>query len=724
MRRLDEGLRLGHRLTLVSAPAGFGKTTLLSDWIRQTDRPAAWLSLDEGDNDPTRFLAYLIAALQGIDPAFGQAVQAWLQTPELAPLESLLPALVNDIASTPCPFIMVLDDYHVIKVAPIHQVVSFLLDHLPPSERGMHLVVATRVDPPLPIARLRAREQLTELHMADLRFNPGEALAFLNKVMGLALTTQQTGALERRTEGWVTGLQLAALSLRGCDDVPAFIEGFTGSHRYILDYLGGEVLQQQSGSVRSFLLQTAILDRLTAPLCDAVVAGMHLDAGPNSSQVMLEYLEHNNLFVVPLDDERRWYRYHSLFADLLRQRLWRERRELVPELHRRASEWYEQNGLILEAVSYALSSGNQARAADLIERTAGTTLIRGEIRTLRGWLDGLPDELMRSRPQLGVLYAWALALSGELERIEPFLEHVDVQHVPGEVAAVRAYVASLRDDLPRATQLAHQAKWFSRGLAAVTSGMTPLSSGDPAAAVQALSEAVRLNQAAGTPYLVVIATTTLGEALQMQGRLHEAAEMQRQALQVVSQTEGGPAPFTGMAYVGLSRLLYEWDDLDGALRYAEKGIELSKASGIAEAIPVREDMSTVRVRVIKSDDESLTLHYLDPLGTLAIRTRNGQVELALHLDEALPAYVRDKFTFLNEIPAATPSGTPTPPLTDVPIATPTPTATPTATQTPTSTPTPRPPAPTATPRPPTPAPPPATPPAAPSNLTALAVSSS
>jgi LuxR family maltose regulon positive regulatory protein len=593
IQRLEEGLHLNHRLTLASAPAGFGKTTLLSDWLRQTDRPVAWLSLDEGDNDPTRFLAYLVAALQGIDPAIGQTAQAELQSPEPPPMEPMLTSLVNDIAAAPEPFILVLDDYHVIDVASIHKVVSFLLDHLPPSERAMHFVIATRADPPLPIARLRARGQLTEVHVADLRFSPGEVEAFLTEVMGLSLTTGQIAALERRTEGWATGLQLAALSLRGCDDVPAFVKGFTGSHRYILDYLGGEVLQRQSDGVRSFLLRTAILDRLTAPLCDAVIERANLDLELDSSQAILEYLEGNNLFVVPLDDERRWYRYHHLFADLLRQRLRRERRDLVPELHRRASEWYERNGLIPEAVSHALTSGNVARAADLIEWTAWTTLIRGEIRTLRGWLDRLPDELARSRPQLGVLYAWALALSGELESIEPFFESVDVQIVSGEVAAVRAYVASLRDELPRATDLAHQVfeylperKWFSRGIAAVILGMAPLSSGDPAAAVQALTEAVRLSQAAGPAYLAVIATTMLGEALQMQGRLHEAAEIQRQALQLASQTDDGPAPSAGMAYVGLSRLLYEWDDLDGAMRQAEKGIELSKAGGLVEAIPV------------------------------------------------------------------------------------------------------------------------------------------
>jgi LuxR family maltose regulon positive regulatory protein len=586
IQKLDEGLHLGHRLTLASAPAGFGKTTLLSDWLRQADRLVAWLSLDEGDNDPTRFLAYLIAALQGIDPTIGRTAEVELQSPEPLPLESLLTSLVNEIAATPEPCILVLDDYHLIEAAAIHKVVSFLLDRLPPAEQGIHLVIATRADPPLPIARLRAQGQISELHAADLRFSSDEMGVFLNEVMELSLETGQIAALERRTEGWVTGLQLAALSLRGCDDVPAFIKGFTGSHRYILDYLTEEVLSRQSEDVRAFLVQTAILDRLTGPLCDQVTER-------TDSQNVLEALEAANLFTIPLDEDRRWYRYHHLFADLLRQRLWREMRDFVPELHRRASEWCEHNGLISEAVSHALASGNVERAADLIEWIAWTTLIRGEIRTLRGWLDRLPDELTRSRPQLGVLYAWALALSGESEGIEPFFRSVDVQNVPGEVAAVRAYVASLHDELPQAAELAHhvfehlpERKWFSRGIAATILGMVPLSNGDPAAAVQALTEAVRLSQAAGRTYLTVIATTMLGEALQMQGRLHEAAKTQRQALQLASLTHDGPAPFASMAYVGLSRLLYEWDDLDGAMRHAEKGIELSKTGGLVEAVPV------------------------------------------------------------------------------------------------------------------------------------------
>ncbi len=370
------------------------------------------------------------------------------------------------------------------------------------------------------------------------------------------------------------------------------MRAFTGSHRYILDYLGDEVLRQQPDDVRQFLLQTAILERLTAPLCDAVLEGTELDLKPGDSQATLEYLEGNNLFIVPLDDERRWYRYHHLFADLLRHRLRREKPDLVPELHRRASEWYEANELLPEAVSHALASGDLERAADLIEWTAWTTLIRGEIGTLRGWLDRLPEKLTRSRPQLGVLHAWALAFVGDMESIEPYLLGVDVQQVPGEVAALRAYVASLQDEMPQATDLAQQVfehlperKWFSRGIAAVILGLAPLNSGDPAAAVQALGEAVRLSQAAGPTFLTSFATTMLGEALQMQGRLHEAAETHRQALQMASEEGSQPAPFASLAHVGLSRLLYEWNDLDGAWHHAEKGIELCRLGGLVEVIP-------------------------------------------------------------------------------------------------------------------------------------------
>jgi LuxR family maltose regulon positive regulatory protein len=621
--RLDSGLQ--GLLTLVSAPAGFGKTTLLAEWLSQTSRPVAWLSLDVGDNDPVRFFTYLLAALEGVDPEIGQGIRPMLQAPQRFSWEPLLTSLLNDITRTLEPVILVLDDYHLIESAPVHEIVSFLVDHLPPSGRGpstggLHLVIVTRADPPLPIARLRARGQLAELHVADLRFGPGEARTFLNEVMGLALESGQIAALERRTEGWIAGLQLAALalqgtiSMRGREDVAGFVEAFTGSHRYILDYLTEEVLNRETEERQAFLLQTSILERLCGPLCDAVRFGFveppssssrtavrfgtdditlqgdrHI---PVDSQAILESLAAANLFIVPLDQERRWYRYHHLFADLLRQRLQRERPDLLPELHRRASQWYEANGLIPEAVSHALASDGLERAADLIEWTGWSLLIRGEVRTLRGWLDRLPDELTRYRPQLGILYAWSLALTGDGERVEPFLQGVDLEQVPGEVAAVRAYVASLHDEMSLATRLARQvfyhlpeSKWFSRGMAALVLGMAPLNSGEPAAAIQALSEAIRLSQAGGRTYLAFIATTMLAEALQMQGRLHEAQGTQQQALQLAAGGSDRPAPFVGLAHVGLSRLFYEWDDLESAQREAEKGVELCRLGGLVEPLP-------------------------------------------------------------------------------------------------------------------------------------------
>jgi LuxR family maltose regulon positive regulatory protein len=610
--RLNEGL--SGKLTLISAPAGFGKTTLVADWLQQLERPSAWISLDEGDNDPVRLCAYVLAALHMIEPGTGQRSQAMLQAPQPPPQELLLTCLANDVAEIGQQFVLVLDDYHLIEASSIHEAITFLLDHLPPQ---MHLVLTSRADPPLPIALLRGRGQLCELYAADLRFSPDEAAAFLNEVMRLDLPAEQVAALERRTEGWITGLQLAALSIRGREDPSAFIAAFTGSQRYVLDYLTDEVLNQQPEEIQRFLLETAMLDRLTGSLCDHVRFGfaeppsssagtaVRLDfAEPPSSsagtavaqgadsQQLLEVLEASNLFLVPLDEERRWYRYHRLFADLLRQRVQREKGDLVPELHRRASKWYEQNGFVPEAVGHALEAGDDERAADLIEWTAWTTVMRGEVRTLRGWLDSLPEELMRSRPQLGMLYAWALALGGELESVEPYLQGVDLQQVPGEVAAVRAYVASLHDETSLATEFAQQVfeylperKWFSRGMAAVILGNDALISGNPAAAIQALTKTIRLSEAAGRTYLAVFARGILGEALQMQGRLHEAANIQRRALELASSEGGTPAPSAGFSYIGLSRLHYEWDDLDSAMHNAEQGIEIIELGGLVEAIP-------------------------------------------------------------------------------------------------------------------------------------------
>ena len=387
VERLNEGMH--GRLTLVSAPAGFGKTTLISEWLAGCERPVAWLSLDAGDGDPARFLAYLASALQTIDENYGKGLLAVLNTPQPQPppIESLLTGLLNEISTIPNNFVIVLDDYHVIDSSPVDQALNFLVEHQPPQ---MHLVIATREDPPLPLARLRAHGQLTEVRAADLRFTPAEAAHFLNRIVGLNLRDVDIAALEARTEGWIAGLQLAALSMQGRADAAGFIKSFTGSHHFVLDYLVEEVLKQQSESIQTFLLRTSILDRLCGPLCDAVLCS------PSASgQETLDYLERTNLFIVPLDSERRWYRYHHLFGDLLRQRLGQSLRpEAIAEDHIRASEWYEINSLMLEAFHHATAANDVERAERLIGSKEMPLHLRDVATAVLDWLASLPTTVL------------------------------------------------------------------------------------------------------------------------------------------------------------------------------------------------------------------------------------------------------------------------------------------------------------------------------------------
>jgi len=364
LERLNEGVH--GKLTLISAPAGFGKTTLVSEWVAGIEQPTAWLSLDEGENDPTRFITYLVAALQTLAPSIGEGVLSALQSPQPPPIEALLVALLNDLSTIQDPFVLVLDDYHLLDSQAIDQVLTSLVERLPPH---MHLVIATREDPRLPLARLRARGYLTEVRAADLRFTSAEAAAFLDQVMGLSLSAADIARLSRRTEGWIAGLQLAAISMQGQQDTAVFIRTFTSSHHFVMDYLVEEVLGQQSERVQTFLLRTSILDRFCAPLCDAVVRD------PSAiGRETLDYLERANLFLVPLDNERRWYRYHHLFAELLRLRLQQSTGSstgdegiTIAELHRRASQWYEDNGLEMEAFHHAVAAQDVERAARLVE---------------------------------------------------------------------------------------------------------------------------------------------------------------------------------------------------------------------------------------------------------------------------------------------------------------------------------------------------------------------
>ena len=581
VQRLDEASQQGQKLLLVSASAGYGKTTLVTEWLRGIQTRTTWLSLDRTDNDPARFLAYLIAALQQIDEHIGENTQAMLQSPQPLPPEVMLTALVNEIASAPTSFILVLDDYHVIEALPIHQQLDFLVEHQPPR---MHLVIITREDPPLPLARLRARGQMVEIRQDDLRFSPEESSDFLRRVMGLNLTGDDITALERRTEGWIAGLQLAALSMQGLDDsseyTPSdFIDAFTGSSHYILDYLIEEVFERQPVEVQDFLLRTSILDRLSGSLCDAV-------AGRSGSAALLERLEHANLFIIPLDQSRTWYRYHQLFAELLRQRLHATAALAENELHRLASGWFAAQGFLPEAIHHALAACDWEQAADLIRDNSVMLLRRGELITLLGWLKSLPDEVVYELPELCRDYGWALTLTGQLDAAESYLCQAEAtvavdDPLLGTILVAQAYNLRARGDnllaiesAQRALSLLPQADYLSRSLVALTLGLAHWNLGEYREAEQAFMEVDQAAQQSRNHYARMTALTYLGVIQGVYGRLHRAAELCRQVIQL-----GEKSPPVAPAHIELGALLYEWNDLEAATHHLQIGIELSQRTG-------------------------------------------------------------------------------------------------------------------------------------------------
>jgi len=577
--RLDRVLDPGCKLGLVSAPAGYGKTTLLSAWAAHCGSNAciAWVSLGQGDNTAVDFWAYVIAALWAIHADMRKGDGDVHEPLQAAPSEAALVALINQMAQVTAPVVLVIDDYHVIDAPAIHRALAFFLENMP---RHMHVVLATRADPPLPIPRLRGRGQLVELYESDLRFEPDEAAEFLERVVGLRLRAHDLAVLEQRTEGWVAGLQLAAISMRGHEDISAFVQAFAGSHRYIFDYLADEVLRQQTAEVQAFLLQTAILDRLSGELCDAVRGHTGRTGGFANSQAVLEYLEGNNLFIVPLDEERRWFRYHHLFADLLRQRLQRSWPERLPALHGRASAWYEQQGQTTQAIGHALAAQDFGRAADLAERVGWSMLIRGACTTLLGWLDALPAALVRSRPQLGVFRAWCLTVTGQGNRADRSLSDFDGQ-VQTEAAAVLAYSASLKGDPRGGVRFARQAleqlaedATTLRGFLSMNLGIALYECGDVAPAGCALNQAIVLSHATDQIELALAATATLGHVQETQGQLSQAVATHRKVLDLGLARDDGPPPVVGMANLGIAEVLYEWNDLEQALRQVNRGFEL------------------------------------------------------------------------------------------------------------------------------------------------------
>jgi LuxR family maltose regulon positive regulatory protein len=607
IERLNEGLH--RKLTLISAPAGFGKTTLVSDWVAGCARPAAWLSLDEGDNDPTRFLAYLVAALQtltlsgdasaspvegiaarqGTVGNIGEGVLGVLQSPQPPPTESILTALLNEITTIPDKFVLVLDDYHVIDEKPVDNALTFTLEHLPPQ---MHLVIATREDPQLPLARLRGRGQLTELRAAELRFTPSEAAEFLNQVMGLDLSVEDIAALETRTEGWIAGLQLAAISMHGHKDAASFIQSFTGSHHFVMDYLVEEVLGQQSEGVQTFLLRTSILDRMCGPLCDAVL----LDPSASGGET-LEYLQQANLFIVPLDNERRWYRYHHLFADLLRQRLHQsaasskgDERGGVSELNIRASQWYEEAGLEIEAFHHATAANDFERAERLIEGKGMPLHFRGAVAPVLNWLESLPTTVLDAWPSLWTAFASTLLVTGQATRVELTLQAAEAalqgaepdgktQDLVGRIAAIRATLAASQNQVEtiiaqsrRALEYLHPNNLAFRTSTAWKLGFAYQLQGDRAAASQAYTEVISIGQASGNTIFTLMATIGLGILQEGENQLHQAAQTYRSILQLFGDQ---PLPFASEAYLGLARICYEWNDLDAAQQHAQQSVQLA-----------------------------------------------------------------------------------------------------------------------------------------------------
>jgi LuxR family maltose regulon positive regulatory protein len=603
--RLEHGVK--GKLTLVSAPAGFGKTTLLADWAAGSaagGQPAAWVSLDQADNNPALFWSYVISALGMVRSGVGQRALALVGSPQPSPIEWVLTGLINEINAIQGDVALILDDYHVIDAQPVHNAVAFLLDHLPPHA---HVVVASRSDPPLPLARLRGLGELTELRASELRFTPGEAAAFLNEAMGLGLSAADVAALEARTEGWIVGLQLAALSMQGREDAAGFIRGFAGDDRYIVDYLVEEVLHRQPENLRTFLLQTSILDRLSGPLCDAVT-------GRQSSKRMLEALERGNLFVVPLDDRRHWFRYHHLFADVLRAHAEEEHPDELPLLHQRASEWYERNDLQPDAVRHALAVQEFGRAAGPLER-AGRAMLTSTYAAYLGWLKALPDEVVRTRPVLGAYYALAL-LPDDLEAAEARLREVErslnatahpserreapsaemvvvddegFQALPGTLAILHAYLAGAFGDVPgivhharRARDLLPEGDQLWRGAAAALLGLAYWTIGDLEAAYRSFADGWAILRMTGDGTEEITGAFIPATIRTAQGRLREAARLYEQSLERAAGHGGLGPPRTADLYVGLSELRREHDDLESAVWCLQQSKELGEHAGLAE----------------------------------------------------------------------------------------------------------------------------------------------
>ena len=668
--RLVEALRHGaaNKLTVVVAPAGFGKTTLLTGWLADTPdaaQSAAWVSLDAGDNEPALFWAYVISALQRVHPAAGKQALAQLRSPKPPQRGAILNTLINEISALDSDFTLILDDYHVIESDAIHGAMTFLLDLLP---RRMRVVIASRADPPVALSRLRARGEVTELRVADLRFSLDEASAFLSRVMALDISASDTATLEKRTEGWIAGLKLAALSLKTRDDVHGFVESFSGHNRYIADYLVEEVLQSEGEAVRRFLLATSVLDRLNGKVCDAVTGG-------HDSQTMLEDLERRNLFIVALDDRREWFRYHHLFAEVLQKQAVAKDPGAAREAHRRASIWYELHGSIADAIRHALAAEDLERAAGFLERAWPE---KDRSYESAGWLARvrtLPDEIVRRRPVLSMGYAWALLNSGELEAAEPRLQDVErwleaiengnkeSEHSAAmvvdddqrlatlrlELDSARVYLAQSLGDAAtlerakRALDLVPADDHAGRATGTALVALALWGCGDLEAAHRTFSDALAAMRAAGHELDAIRGIFVLGDIRVSQGRLREAEGIYEHGLEVAKNWRQSQ-PETDELYLGLSEVHREWNDLERAAGYLEavrqaapraahNGNRLRWCTSMARICEARGELDAA----IELLDEAESYERRDPLPRLrpipAIKARvhlaHGRIEDAI-----------------------------------------------------------------------------------------------
>jgi len=586
LQRLTEGVH--RKLTLIAAPAGFGKTTLISEWVANCGYPVAWVSLDDKDSDPIRFLSYVIAALQTINSSIGADLETSLQSPQPPPINVMLTTVLNDIATISDKFLLVLDDYHALDNQAIDDAVGFLIDYLPPH---MHLVLVTREDPQLPLSRLRARGQLMEFRAADLRFNADEAVEFLNTAMGLDLSLEHINALETRTEGWIAGLQLAALSVQGKSDVHEFITAFTGDNRYIVDYLVDEVLSHQPEAVREFLLQTSVLDRLSGDLCDAVTQQC-------DSAVLLENLERNNLFVIPLDDKRIWFRYHHLFVDVLRAHLKIENPDIIPTLHQQASGWYEKNGFEIEAFQHAAAGNDIDRAESIIVGSRIPIYFRGAVRPVLNWLTSLSPSIMNDRPSLWVMYGWTLMIAHQNAEVESKLQSAAIvlagnvqdensRDLVGSIAALRAMLAANIYDTDKIIQQSHQAleylhtdNMYIRAVVLRSLAIAYQFRGERDLARKTYQEAIIMSEASNNLFVNILCTTGLGMIQLSDNELYNAEASYQHVLNLVGDSN---QPITCAAFFGLAQINYQWDKLDKAREYGEHSVHLSKQIDVIDS---------------------------------------------------------------------------------------------------------------------------------------------